>query len=148
MGVPEAVLYTDETNALRWYAVGSACEPAPTLNAIVMANALINSAPLVAGITEWEDRTKLVKNTIYPISRLLVGKERADALNLLAGNMSKLRFALFQFRFNSLLGRLAERATGRRGSNMITAFGASMYDSMGLTYDLPDHSRAEHSAWW
>ena len=148
MGVPEAVLYTDETNALRWYAIGSACEPAPTLNAIVMANALINSAPLVAGITEWEDRTKLVKNTIYPISRLLVGKERADALNLPAGNMLKLRFALFQFRFNSLLGRLAERAAGRRGSNMITAFDASMYDSMGLTYDLPDHSRAEHSAWW
>ena len=51
MGVPDAMLYTDEQDAQRHYTIGSTCEPDPTDNAILMANALINSAPLVAGIT-------------------------------------------------------------------------------------------------
>ena len=45
MGVPEALLYTDEADALRWYAVGKACEPPPGASAVLMTNALINSAP-------------------------------------------------------------------------------------------------------
>ncbi len=148
MGVPAAVLYADEADALRWYAIGSVCEPPPTANAIIMANALINSAPLVAWIQEPAERAKLVKTTIYPVSRLLVGKERADALRLPTDGMLKLRLALLRFRLNNLLGRLAEKATGSGGKNLITAFGASMYDDMGLTYDLPDHARAEQSSRW
>ena len=52
MGIPETILFTDESHALRLYRIGSICEPPPTPEAIVMTNALINSAPLVAGIDD------------------------------------------------------------------------------------------------
>ena len=148
MGVPDAMLYTDEQDALRRYAIGSACEPEPTDNAVLMANALINSAPLVAGITDPATRATLVKNTIYPVSRLLVGKDLADKLKLPKSNMLKMRVALLQFRWKNVLGRLLERVTGTGGSSLVTAFGASLYDHAGLRYDLPDHVHAERSSDW
>ena len=148
MGVPETTLYTDEADALRWYAIGKLCEPEPTTNAILMANALINSAPLVGGITDPAERSKLVKNTLYPLSRLLVGKERADALNLPTDGMLKMRLVLFEFRLKTLIGHFIEKYTRKGGSNIVTAFGASMYDDMGISYVMPDHARSEESSRW
>ncbi len=148
MGVPEALLYTDEADALRWYAVGKACEPPPGASAVLMTNALINSAPLVAGITDSETRSNLVRKTIYPITRLLIGADLADALNIPKSGMVRIRAALLQFRLNNALRRLAERATGRGGDSMVTAFGASLYDTAGLRYEMPDHARAEESSQW
>ena len=148
MGVPEAMLYTDEADALRWYAVGSACEPVPGTNAVLMANALINSAPLVAGISDPATRKKLVENTIYPISRLLIGHDLADQLNLPRSGLVKMRLALLQFRLNNSFGRLLERMTGRGGGGIVTAFGASLYDNAGLRYEMPDRARAEESSPW
>jgi len=148
MGVPDALLYTDEKDALRWYAVGSACEPPPTDSAILMANALINSAPLVAGIMDPSAREKLVKGTIYPVTRLLVGNDLADQLKLPRHGGVKVRAALLQFRLGNFLERFLERAGGRGGSSLVTAFGASLYDNAGLRYDMPDHARAEESSRW
>ena len=148
MGVPGAMLYTDEEDALRWYAIGSACEPAPTANAVITSNALINSAPLVAGITDPDTRADLVRNTIYPVSRLLVGNDLADALNIPKSGMIRVRAALLQFRLNDVLRRFMERVTGRGGSSLVTAFGASLYDHAGLRYDMPDHAHSEESSSW
>ena len=47
---------------------------------IIMANALINSAPLVAGVTDPPARRAMVEREIYPVSRALVGDEVADRL--------------------------------------------------------------------
>lgn len=148
MGVPDAILYTNEENALRWYDIGSACEPAPTDNAVITSNALINSAPLVAGITDPDTRADLVRNTIYPVSRLLVGNDLADALNIPKSGMIRVRAALLQFRLNNVLRRFMERVTGRGGSSLVAAFGASLYDNAGLRYDMPDHAHSEESSSW
>ena len=144
MGVPAAVLYTDEEEALKWYAIGSACEPAPTENAVLMAHALINSAPLVAGITDPAARKKLVRKTIFPVSRFLIGNDLADELRLPKSGMLKMRFALSQFRMNNALGKLLRRNEHR----LVEAFGASLYDNVGLRYDMPDHVHAEESTSW
>ena len=72
MGIPETSLFTDESHALRIYRIGSMCEPPPTPDAIVMTNALINSAPLVAGITDAEERKKLVKGVIWLVIAALI----------------------------------------------------------------------------
>ncbi|MCY4496515.1 MAG: DUF2236 domain-containing protein, partial [Rhodospirillaceae bacterium] len=130
------------------YAVGKACEPPPGASAVLMTNALINSAPLVAGITDSETRSNLVRKTIYPITRLLIGAELADALNIPKSGMVRIRAALFQFRLNNALQRLAEKATGKGGNSMVTAFGASLYDTAGLRYEMPDNARAEESSQW
>ena len=148
MGVPDAMLYTDEQDALRLYAIGSACEPPPTENAILMANALINSAPLVAGITDKTERSALVNDTIYPVSRFLIGDDMADKLRLPKSGPLKKHGALLRFRLNNSLGRFLERVTGRGGSSLTTAFGASLYENAGLRYDMPDHARAEESSSW
>ncbi len=144
MGVPDAMLYTDEEDALRWFAIGSACEPAPTDNAVIMANALINSAPLVAGIMDPAARAKLVRKTIFPVSRLLVGNDLADKLKFPKSGMLKMRIALLQFRLNNAL----EKYLGKGDNTMVTAFGASLYDNAGLRFDMPDHEHAEKSSSW
>ena len=148
MGVPDAMLYTDEADALRWYAIGSSCEPAPTDNAVIMANALVNSAPLVAGITDPDARADLVANTIYPVARLLVGNDLADKMKFPRSGMIRMRMAMLQFRLNNVFTRFSERMTGRGGNDLVTAFGASLYDNTGLRYDMPDHHRAEDSSSW
>ena len=68
MGIAETILFTDESHAQHIYRIGTLCEPPPAPEAIIMTSALINSAPLVAGITDTAEWEKLVKGVIYPIS--------------------------------------------------------------------------------
>ena len=56
-----------------------------------MANALINSAALIAGITDPDRRANLVGNFIYPVARLLIGNDLADKLILPKSGMLKMR---------------------------------------------------------
>ena len=146
MGIPESILFTNESEALRLYRMGSIIEPPPTMDAIVMTNALINSAPLVAGITDKHERAKLVEGVIYPVSRALVGNELADKLNFPRG---RLPFPLFWYKLNqrieALKGRFLKSA---RGANFATLLAASAYTDAGLTYWLPDHVHAERSSDW
>ena len=145
MGIPETILYTDESHALHIYRIGSMCEPPPTPEAIVMTNALINSAPLVAGITDTEERRKLVRGVIYPVSRGLIGNDLADQLNFPA---SKLPFPLFWYRLDQHIQRLRSRLRKEGIKNFSTLLEASAYDDAGLSYRLPDHARAEESSRW
>ena len=45
MGVPDALLFRDETEACELFRVGYTCEPTPDLASIAMANSVINLAP-------------------------------------------------------------------------------------------------------
>ena len=144
MGVPDAMLYTDEEDALKWYEIGTACEPPPNEHAVIMAHALINSAPLVAGTTDPAARAKLVEKTIYPVTRYLVGRDLADNLKIPKSGRLRMRLALYDFRLDNMLGKLLRREN--RG--LVAAFGASLYENIGLRYDLPDHARADESSHW
>ena len=77
--IPEAILYHDETDALRTFEVGRMCEPPIELESIAMANALENSAPVVVGIADPSQRRSLAKY-VYNVSGALIGKEMAAAL--------------------------------------------------------------------
>ena len=148
MGIPESIIYTDEEDALKLYQAGSACEPPPDEDAIIMTNALINSAPLVAGITNPVERSNLAKKVIYPVSRFLIGNTLADKLNFPKHRRFKMIFALLQFRTKNKFALFLDKICGRGGSNLITAFGASLYSNAGLSYDLPDHAHSERSSKW
>ncbi len=80
MGIPESILFTNEAEALHLHRVAMLCEPPMPDESIIMANALINSAPLVAGVTDPPARRAMVEREIYPVSRALVGDEVADRL--------------------------------------------------------------------
>ena len=146
MGIPETILFTDESHALDLYRIGSICEPPPTEDAIIMTNALVNSAPLVAGINDKEERQKLVKNVIYPVARGLVGNELADQLKF---PPNRLPFPLFWFRVDQRIQKMKARFQ-KAGSakNFTTLLEASAYDDAGLSYRLPDHAHAEESSDW
>ena len=52
MGVPETLLFHSQEEGLRLFEVGTTCEPPPDEDAIALANCIVNSAPVVIGITE------------------------------------------------------------------------------------------------
>ena len=110
-----------------------------------MTNALINSAPLVAGITDTEERRKLVRGVIYPVSRGLIGNDLADQLNFPA---SRLPFPLLWYRLDQHIQRLRARLRKEGLKNFSTLLEASAYDDAGLSYRLPDHAHAEESSKW
>jgi len=146
MGIPETILFTDETHSLDIYRIGSMCEPPPTTEAIIMTNALINSAPLVAGIDEPKQRRALVDKVIYPVSRALIGKKLADHLRFPA---TRLPFPLFWYRLDQKVQHFKARLRKKGGPNTFaTLLEASAYDDAGVSYRLPDHAHAERSGEW
>jgi len=145
MGIPETILFTDETHAQHIYRIGSMCEPPPTTEAIIMTNALINSAPLVAGIEDRERRQKLVDRVLYPVSRALIGNELSDQLRFPA---TRLPFTLFWYRLDQHLQTLITRLRKGGPTNFATLLEASAYEDFGLSYRLPDHAHAERSGTW
>ena len=148
MGIPESILFTTEKEALDLYRIGSICEPPPTEDSVLMANALINSAPAVAGIKDPKERRFIVHDRIYPISRALIGEERADQLNFPKSRKVRSRGILLQYRMDTRYKRFMRRMLRKGGDGMDAVFAASLYDSAGLTFQLPDHAHSEQSSNW
>ncbi len=145
MGIPESILFVDESHALRLHRIGPLCEPPPTYDSIIMTNALINSAPLVAGIDAPEARRKLVENVIYPVSRALIGNGLADKLKFPRKGMP---FPILAYKLDQRIQRLKGRLKRRGGGNCSTLLVASAYGDAGMSYKLPDHVHAEESGKW
>ncbi len=59
MGIPKSILFQDADEALELYDIGHICEPESPIESVVMAHALVNSAPLIAGMTDPEARQSL-----------------------------------------------------------------------------------------
>ena len=145
VGVPESILFTDEQHAHQIYRVGSICEPPASEEAILMTNVLINSAPLVAGIEDTQERKQLVHKVIYPVSRALVGKRLADQLQFPA---SRHPFTLLGYRLDQRIQRIKAWWHNEGPTDFATLLEASAYDDAGLSYRLPDHAHAEKSSRW
>ena len=77
MGVPEAILFEDYDAARRRFEIGMLCEPVPDDDAIIMANSIVNSAPLLLGVKDPRERRPYAM-FIYQVCRELVGDELAD----------------------------------------------------------------------
>ncbi|MCY3753123.1 MAG: oxygenase MpaB family protein [Alphaproteobacteria bacterium] len=148
MGIPESVLYTTEEEARHMFRIGLLCEPDPADESVIMANALINSAPLVADITDPAERRALARDIIFPISRALVGKDLADSLHFPASTKLKCYRTLFLYRLDTRLRRSFPRLFKDGKTTMETVFNASLYDPGGHSYNLPDHVESELSSPW
>jgi len=144
MGVPETLLFSSEAEALRLHEIGALCEPPPDIESIMLANGLINAAPLVAGIDDPGARRKLARK-IYRISRAIIGDEMADRLHYPSANTFG---TLAVLRWTNRLDRLGRRLVPaldrwRRAGQFGTMLGVSLYDADGLSYRLPEHVHAE-----
>ena len=149
MAIPETILFRDAKEALNLYDVGFVCEPRSEMESIVMANSLVNSSPLVAGITEPKERARTA-GLIYRLSRDLMGDELADSLNF----PSTRSFGIVSlFRTKERIGQMLEKVIpGRARHNQFDRFAhlleSSLYDDAGISYRLPDHVYSEESSKW
>ena len=147
MGIPDTILYQDEEDALELYKIGRMCEPPPDFHSIAMANALVNSAPLIVGITDPPARRQLVKY-VYSVSRALIGKQLADELSY----PSSPTFGVLPwFRMQNRYYRLMEKYFPKFSqvtnfTNFTGLLEASAFDEEGISYRLPDHAHAEESS--
>ena len=147
MGIPETILFEDEAAALRVFEMGRLCEPPPSMESIVLASSLINSAPLFAGLTASDERQKLA-GYIAQISRALIGNALADELMY---PESPTFGILWKFRTLNRIERIMGKLNPRRATesaNLTTILDVSMFDQEGISYKLPDHVYAERSSKW
>ena len=149
MGIPETILFHGADEALRLYDIGLMCEPDFPIESIVMAHSLVNSAPLIAGMTDPTDRRKLAKY-VYRISRGLIGKETADSLQYpYFSSFGVVWWFRIQQRYGDILGKLL---LGRRQDTNYSRFTSlletAVFDEEGIRYTLPDNVYAEESTKW
>ena len=151
MGVPDALLFRNETEAREIFRVGYICEPPPGLEAIAMANSVIASAPLVIGIEDREERDHL-SNYGYRLSRSLLGDELADQLvspkSRTAGTRM-LAYLRLRRRIQEIIDVFRSGNRPRqRGKNFITLLNISMLDEYRISYRLPDRLYADTASEW
>ena len=79
IGIPEEIVFHDEASALRVFRVGAMCEPPADDDAIIMANSIVNSAPVIIGVSEPAKRRRMAR-VVTQTSRELIGDELADTL--------------------------------------------------------------------
>lgn len=147
MGIPESILFTSEEEANEIFRVGHICEPPPSIESVVMASSLINSAPLFAGLTQPKERQKLA-NYIAMISRALIGNQLAD--ELIIDDHSEMAL-LWKFKWLYRLENAIAKVSPSRAlqnNNMLAILDISAYDKEGISYKLPDHIYAEQSSNW
>ena len=149
MGIPETILFQDADEALKLYDIGLMCEPDSPTESVVMAHSLVNSAPLIAGMTDPDDRRHLAQY-VYRVSRGLIGNEVADSLQYpRVSSFGVITWFKLQQRYGRILSKLLP---GRRQDSDFKRFTSlleiSLFDEEGIRYSLPDHVHSEESSRW
>ena len=148
MGVPDALRFTDETDALELFRLGLAMEPEPDIEAIAMANALLASAPLLLGMHDPTSR-RSTAGYIYKVSRALIGSEMADKLRFnRTRTFGVLAYFSLQTRWERSLNKLFPNRL-IKANPLAGFFDVSFYqDEGGIPYRLPDRVYAEDQRQW
>ncbi len=150
MGVPDALLFHNEAEACETFRVGYMCEPLFSVEAVAMANSVINSAPLVIGIEDRDERKALLSYG-YRLSRALLGDEVADQLMFPKSRTTgALVYLRLRRRIQEIIDALRvprQRAKGLRTQNFMTMLDISVLDEEGISYRLPDELHGDPSRW-
>ena len=149
MGIPSSILFRDEEDARHLLQIGPMCEPPPSLESIVMANALVNSAPLVIDVTDPSERRKLA-GYVFKVSRALIGDTLADQLKYPPDpSFGTLFIFRMQERYKHLLAKLGRKGVENSNFTRFTSLlEASVLEETGISYRLPDHIYSEESSQW
>ena len=148
IGVPDAILFRDEDDARALYRIGRVCEPPPGTESIIMANALINSAPLVIGVSDPAERRALASYG-YRISRALIGDELADALRFPGHRtVGLLAWLRWKRRMETVLGGWIPTSGRSRARQFETLLDISALADREISYRLPDQVYSDQSREW
>ena len=140
MGVPETILFHNESEAAELGRIGLLCEPPPDVDAIIVGNVIINSAALVAHVLEPAERQALTSQG-YRISRAFIGNELADQLEY---PKQRTFYILPALRAERQLNKtidylLPGRASSRKAQALDSLLNAATPDNfgVGISYRLP-----------
>lgn len=148
IGTPEGLLFEgDEDKTNEFSRIAHICEPLPGEESRIVANALFQALPVIAGKKDPED-AKVLINYAYRNSRALIGHELADQLSFpkqwTAGVLTGIRW---HRRAHEVMHRIFPRFSGKwRGNRLGFLLEASLLDD--FAYHMPDHLKAEHSRPW
>lgn len=149
MGIPESIMFRDFDSSLRVFRIGSLCEPDVADEAIVLANSIVNSVPLVLGVTEPAMRRKDSRR-YYQVSRELIGDALADGLRFPAKKripllpLMRLRYFLSRIVYQSMPRWIIPSGVSK--FNLILR--ASDLGTLEHSYRLPTAVSDEESDVW
>ncbi len=144
-GIPDAILYENKKEAKQIFKIGLLCEPYPDEDSVYVANQLVRAVPLVVGIENAEEAEEQIKLG-YALSRVLIGRKRADALQFPNYNGF---IALLLFRSRIFLESVLKDTRFIRRKNFLELLGISSFDEIiGISYELPTHVKDALSQKW
>lgn len=148
LGVPEELLFADETEALHLRKVAKACELPPGPMAVEVAHGYINTVPELLGITEAAKQKRLM-GALFRTSRALMGHELADTLGFpKQSTVGALAFVRMQRRLKILWSRAVPGAVSHDFNNFAGMLQRSVYDDAGISYRMPDAVKDTESTSW
>ena len=148
IGTPEEFLFEgDEAKTNELSQLAHICEPPPGEESAAITNALVQALPDIAGKIGPKDRQAMVDHT-YRVARALLGDELANQLSFprqpTAGLLTYMRLQSRAYRaFHRMAPNVAQKW---RKKNFVFLLKASMPDD--LSYQLPDHLRANKATPW
>lgn len=148
IGTPELFLFEgDEEKTHELHRIAHAAEPPPADESVVIANALVNALPKIAGKTDLAKHQAFLTRT-YRISRALLGNDLADQLQFpKCDTRGLLRRMRVLRQVHAMSHKLAPNIAQKwRGNNFVFLLEASMLDD--LRYRLPDHLQAQMTTPW
>ena len=148
IGIPEEILFHDEASACHAFEIGSLCEPPADYDAIIMANSIVNSAPVIVGISAPAERRKMAR-VVTQASRELIGKELADTFMFPCRKRKVIPWMRLKHRVRTIIRKALPRFSARGDLDRFVALmDFSSIDATGLSYRLPTTLYDEESAEW
>ena len=148
MGIPEDIIFDDEASACRAFEIGSMCEPPADLDAIIMANSIVNSAPVIIGVTDPAERRKMAR-VVTQASRELIGSELADSFMFPTRRRKVIPWMRIQNRSRGVIRKVLPRLGAKQDR---ARFDALMefagFEKLRYSYRLPTALHDEHSSDW
>jgi len=147
-GIPEAILFRDEASAVRTFRIGRMCEPPTDLDGIIMANSVVNSAPIIVGVKAPPQRRKMAC-TVTQVSRELIGDELADSLGFPRQKRKMLPWLRFRHRARRTVGKLLPGLAAKQDRDRFEALMEfASFDEFEHSYKLPTALHDERSSDW
>lgn len=148
IGIPDELLFDDEASACHAFEIGSLCEPPADLDAIIMANSIVNSAPVIIGVSEPVERRKMAR-FVTQVSRELIGDELADEFRFPRRKRRVVPVMRFKNRFRRIVEKTFPRLRKKRELERFVALtNFASFDANEFSYRLPTTLHDEDSADW
>ena len=148
IGIPEEILFHDEASSCHAFDIGALCEPPADLDAIIMANSIVNSAPVIIGVKDPVERRKMAR-VVTQASRELIGDELADSFMFPSRRRKVIPWMRIQHRARGIIRKVIPRLGAKQDRDRFDALmDFAGFERLRYSYRLPTALHDEHSSDW